>query len=98
MQTWIWKRRLLIVWSVFAACWAFGWGWYYDLPSCGDLHPGETADIGWHCDGPLGAIEGYEIVPLLIMAAIIVGVPIAVFCAGMAIRFLLSPDPDRDAR
>jgi hypothetical protein len=94
VQTWSWKRRLLAGWIVFTVCWVFGWGWYYNLPSCGVLHAGETADIGWHCDGPLGSIEGYEIVPLFIMAMIIVGVPIAVFCAGVAIRFLLSPARD----
>jgi hypothetical protein len=85
-----WKRRLLVAWFVFTACWVLGWGWYYDLPSCGELHPGETGDIGWHCDSPIDTAYGYEVVPLLIMAAVIVGVPCAVFVAGAAIRFLLS--------
>jgi len=98
VQTWTWKRRLLAGWTVFVACWVFAWAWYYDLPSCGELHPGETADIGLHCDGPIGKVDGYEIVPLLIIAAVIVGVPIAIFFAGVAIRFLLSQDRESDPR
>ena len=81
-----WKRPLFVAWVVFSICWVLGWGWYY-LPSCGEVHAGETAEIGWHCHGREG--EDNEVVPALTMAAVIVGVPIALFFTALALRFLL---------
>jgi hypothetical protein len=68
MKALSWKRWLLVTWTAFSACWVLGWGWYYDLPSCAELHPGEIEGSGWHCHGPLSSEGGYETVPLLIVS------------------------------
>jgi hypothetical protein len=81
-----------------------GWSWYYHLDSCRSLHAGEDTAIGWHCDGPVGATGGHEMVPLLVMVAVIIGLPLAVLVAGLALRLIApvkSPEaagPDAAAR
>jgi hypothetical protein len=83
---------MIKAWLAFSACWIRFWSWYYRILSCGSLHPGEDADIGWHCDGPVAETGGYEIVPLVVMVAVIIGVPLAVFLTGVAIRLLVFQD------
>ena len=48
--------------------------------------------MGWHCDGPVAEAGEYEIVPLVVMVAVIIGVPIAVLLTGVAIRLLAFQD------
>lgn len=84
-------HKMIKVWIVLSACWVGFWSWYYHLPSCGS-HPGEDATIGWHCDGPVAEGGSYEIVPLVVMVAVIIGVPIAVLLMGVAIRLLAFQD------
>lgn len=81
---------LLKIWAALALCWAVGWSWYYHLDSCRALHDGENTTIGWHCDGPVGASGEHTLVPLVVMVAAIVGLPIAVLVAGIALRLLMS--------
>jgi hypothetical protein len=79
---------MLKVWIALSACWVGFWSWYYRLPSCGSLHLGEDVNIGWHCDGPATESGGYEKVSLVVMVAVIIGVPLAVLLTGVAIRLL----------
>jgi hypothetical protein len=79
---------ILKAWAALSVSWAVGWSWYYHLDSCRTLHAGEDTAIGWHCDGPVGSGGGYEMVPLLVMVAVIVGIPLAVLLAGIALRLL----------
>ena len=83
---------MIKVWLACSACWIGFWSWYYRIPFCGSLHPGEDAQIGWHCDGPATEASGYEIVPLVVLVAVIIGVPIAVLLTGVAIRLLAFKD------
>ena len=87
---------MIVAWAVLSACWVLGWAWYYHLPSCGEVHAGEGTDIGWHCHERLGLGGDSEVIPALVMAAVIVGVPIATFFTALAIRFLLSQDRRSD--
>lgn len=80
--------HLLKVWAALSLGWAVGWSWYYHLDSCRALHDGENTTIGWHCDGPVGATGQHEIVPLIVMVAVIAGLPLAVLVAGLALRLL----------
>ena len=83
---------MIKVWFAFSACWVGFWSWYYHVPSCGSPHPGEAANLGWHCDGPVAEAGGYEIVPLVVIVAVIIGIPIAVLLMGVAIRLLAFQD------
>ena len=83
---------MIKAWFVLSACWVGFWSWYYDVPSCDSFHLGETATTGWHCNGPLAEAGQYELVPLAIVAAVIIGVPIAVLLTGVAIRLLAVQD------
>ncbi len=83
-----WRRRLLVAWLVLSAGWVVVLSWYYDLLSCGEVHPGEATSIGWHCDSRLGVEGDYQLVPALIIVAVIVGVPVAVFMIGWAVQVL----------
>ena len=87
-----WLLEMIKAWFAFSACWVGFWSWYYDIPSCGSLHLEEAASIGWHCDGPVAEAGGYEMVPLLVVAAVIIGIPIAVLLMGVAIRLLAFED------
>ena len=48
--------------------------------------------MGWHCDGPVAEAGGYEMVPLVVVVAVIIGIPIAVLLLGIAIRLLVFQD------
>jgi hypothetical protein len=88
-----WRLEMIKAWFAFSACWVGFWSWYYDVPSCGSLHHlGEATNIGWHCDGPVAEAGEYEIVPLVVIVAVIIGVPIAVLLMGVAIRLLAFQD------
>jgi hypothetical protein len=89
---------MIKVWFAFSACWVGFWSWYYHVPSCGSPHLGEAANLGWHCDGPVAEAGGYEIVPLVVIVAVIVGVPIAVLLTGVAIRLLAFQDRRSDTK
>jgi hypothetical protein len=82
------RRWLLWAWIVVSLGWAGFWSWYYRILSCGPLHEGESTGIGWHCDGPPAAGGGYEVIPVPVVVAVVVGLPIAVLIAGIAIRWL----------
>ena len=60
---------MLKLWTVISACWVGFWSWYFHIPSCGSLHLGEDANIGWRCNGPVAETGGYEIVPLVVVVA-----------------------------
>jgi hypothetical protein len=87
-----WRFEMIKAWFVLSACWVGFWSWYYDVPSCDSFHLGETATTGWLCNGPLAEAGEYELVPLAIVAAVIIGVPIAVLLTGVAIRLLAVQD------
>ena len=90
---------LLKIWAALSFCWAVGWSWYYHLDSCRALHDCENTTIGWHCDGPVCASGEHTIVPLIVMVAVIVGLPLAVLVAGIALRLLASlRSPEAAAR
>jgi len=91
-----WRLEMIKAWFAFSVCWVGFWSWYYHVPSCGSLHLGEAANIGWHCDGPVAEAGEYEIVPLVVMVAVIIGVPIAVLLMGVAIRLLAFQDQRSD--
>ena len=78
-----WRLEMIKAWFALSACWVGVWSWYYDIPSCGS---------GWHCDGPVAEAGEYEIVPLVVMVAMMIGVPIAVLLTGVAIRLLAFQD------
>ena len=84
-----WRQILIATWVVFSACWIGAWSWYYNLPSCGPLHEGEATSVGWHCDGPILAEGDYNILPLAVMMAVVVGVPIALGWGLIAIRLIV---------
>jgi hypothetical protein len=48
--------------------------------------------MGWHCHGSVAEAGDSEIVPLVVMVAMIIGVPIAVLLTGIAVRLLAIPD------
>jgi hypothetical protein len=54
--------------------------------------------MGWHCDGPVAEAGGYEIVPLVVVVAVIIGIPIAVLLMGVAIRLLAFQDQRPNTR
>jgi hypothetical protein len=83
---------MIKAWFALSVCWVGFWSWYYDVPSCGSLHLGEAANMGWHCDGPVAQAGGYEILPLVVVVAVIIGIPIAVLLMGTAIRLLAFQD------
>ena len=86
------RFEMIKAWFVLSACWVGFWSWYYDVASCGSLHLGEAAEMGWHCDGPVAEAGDYELVPLVVVAAVIIGVPLAVLLTGVAIRLLALQD------
>ena len=83
---------MINAWFVLSACWVGFWSWYYDVPSCGSFHPEGAASTGWVCNGPVAGAGEYERLPLAVVAAVIIGVPIAVLLTGVAIRLLAFPD------
>jgi hypothetical protein len=85
-------HEMIKAWFACSACWVGFWSWYYHVLSCGSLHLGEAADMGWHCDGPVAEAGGYEMVPLVVVVAVIIGIPIAVLLTGVALRLLASQD------
>jgi hypothetical protein len=87
-----WRLDMIKAWFAFSACWIGFWSWYYDIASCAPLHLGEDMSTGWHCHGPVAEAGDSEIVPLVVMVAVIIGVPIAVLLTGVAIRLLAIPD------
>jgi hypothetical protein len=87
-----WRFEMIKAWFVLSACWIGFWSWYYDVLSCGPLHLEEAANMGWHCDGRVAEAGEYELVPLVVVAAVIIGVPIAVLLTGVAIRLLAVQD------
>jgi hypothetical protein len=44
--------------------------------------------MGWLCNGPVAEAGEYELVPLVVVVAVIIGVPLAVLLTGVAIRLL----------
>jgi hypothetical protein len=48
--------------------------------------------MGWQCNGPVAEAGEYELVPLVVVAAVIIGVPLAVLLTGVAIRLLAFQD------
>ena len=90
-------HKMIKAWFAFSAGWVVFWCWYFHVLSCGTLHLGEPADMGWHCDGPVAEAGGYEMVPLVVLVAVIIGIPIAVLLLGIAIRLLVFQD-QRSAR
>jgi hypothetical protein len=87
-----WRFEMIKAWFVLSACWVGFWSWYYDVPSCGSLPLGEAANMGWQCNGPVAEAGEYELVPLVVVAAVIIGVPLAVLLTGVAIRLLAFQD------
>jgi hypothetical protein len=83
---------MIKAWFALSASWVAFWSWYFHVFSCARLHLGEAADRGWHCDGPVAEAGDYEMVPLVVAAAVIVGIPIAVLLLGTAIRLLVLQD------
>ena len=83
---------MIKAWFALSAGWVAFWSWYFHVLSCGPLHLGEAAEMGWHCDGPVAEAGGYEMVPLVVAAAVIIGIPIAVLLLGIAIRLLVLQD------
>jgi hypothetical protein len=81
-------RLLFRIWIAVSLCWIVAWSWYYHVFSCGPVHDGEVADLGWHCDGPPAADGQYLVVPLPVMVAVIVGIPIAVLFAGVSLHWI----------
>jgi len=69
-------------------CWAGFWSWYYRVLSCGRLHGDEPISLGWHCDGPILADGEYYVVPLPVMVAVMIGIPLAVLVVGFALRWI----------
>ena len=53
------------------------------------MHEGEAANLGWHCDSPAAFGGQYAIFSLPVMLAVIVGVPLAVLVAGIALHWLV---------
>jgi hypothetical protein len=82
------RRFLFLVWSAASVCWIGGWGWYYHLPSCGSVHEGEAANLGWHCDSPVVFDGRYDIYSLPVMLAVIIGIPLAILVAGISLHWL----------
>jgi hypothetical protein len=87
-----WRFEIIKAWSVISTCWVGFWSWYYDVPSCGSLPLGETANTGWLCNGPAAQAGEHELVPLVVVAAVIIGIPVAVLLTGIAIRLLALQD------
>jgi hypothetical protein len=83
---------MIKAWSVLSACWVGFWSWYYDVPACVSLPPGEAANTGWLCNAPVAQGGEYELVPLVVVVAVIIGIPVAVLLTGIAIRLLAFPD------
>ena len=79
-------RALIGLWMAASLCWMGAWSWYYRILSCGPRHEGEAGGLGWHCDGPPTVDGQYYLVPLPVMAAVIVGIPVATLLAGIALR------------
>jgi hypothetical protein len=69
-----WRLGMIKAWFAFSACWVGFWSWYYDIASCGPLHLGEDTNMGWHCHGSVAEAGDSEIVPLVVMVAMIIGV------------------------
>jgi hypothetical protein len=82
------RRALIGAWAVLSLCWVGFWSWHYHVISCGPTHAGESFSIGWHCDGPVLAGGDYEIVPIVVILASIIGIPLAILFAGIALRLI----------
>jgi hypothetical protein len=48
--------------------------------------------MGWQCTGPVAEAGEYELVPLVVVVAVIIGIPVAVLLTGVAIRLLAFQD------
>jgi len=82
------RRALIGAGAVLSLCWVGFWSWHYDVVSCGQMHAGESFSIGWHCDGPVLAGGDYEIIPIAVILAPIIGIPLAILFAGIALRLI----------
>jgi hypothetical protein len=88
VRTELMRRLLFRVWIAASVCWIGAWSWYYHILSCAPLHEGEAANLGWHCDSPAALDGQYAIFSLPVMLAVIVGIPLAVLVAGIALHWL----------
>jgi hypothetical protein len=84
-----WQKVLIAAWVIFSAGWIGAWSWYYNLPSCGPVHEGEASSFGWHCDGPVLSGGDYNILPLAVMVAVIIGIPVALGFGLIAFRLIV---------
>jgi len=48
----------------------------------------EAANLGWHCDSAAAFDGQYDIYSLPVMLAVIVGIPLAILVAGIALHWL----------
>ena len=84
---------MIKAWFVLSACWVGFWSWYYDVPSCGSSPSGRGRNHGMALQWARSRKQAqYELVPLVIVAAVIIGVPVAVLLTGVAIRLLAVQD------
>lgn len=81
-------RIIFRVWIALSVCWIGAWSWYYHIPSCAQLHEGEVTNLGWHCDSVSTVGGQYQLFPLPVMLAVIVGVPLAILAAGVSLYWI----------
>jgi hypothetical protein len=52
-------------------------------------YEGEASSFGWHCDGPVLSGGDYNILPLAVMVAVIIGIPVALGFGLIAFRLIV---------
>jgi hypothetical protein len=84
-----WRRGLVRIWIVFAACWAAAWSWYYHITSCVRMTTAAGVDDGLHCPGPNVPNGWTTMFPISEVATTIVAIPVAVLAVGFVLAWML---------